>query len=101
MSLNTYYERKKATKFHLSYDVAVIQWIASCHKYHGTTHGITLLRLRITSLTRSVSTVRFVIEIMLIYKAIKSHFKGSYDNQNLILVVISYKIYKTRRRLVS
>ena len=34
-------------------------------------------------------------------KAIKSHFKESYDKQNLTLVVISYDIYETRRRLVS
>ena len=43
----------------------------------------------------------FLIEMMLILKAIKSHGKGSYDKkQNLNLVVISYEIYKTRRRLV-
>ena len=43
----------------------------------------------------------FLIEIIFILKAIKSYFKGSYDKQNLTLVVISYEIYKTRRRLVS
>ena len=43
----------------------------------------------------------FPIEILIILKAIKSHFKGSYDKQNLTLVIISYEIYKTRRRLVS
>ena len=37
----------------------------------------------------------FLIEIMIILKAIKSHFKGSYNKQNLILVVISYEIYET------
>ena len=42
-----------------------------------------------------------LIEIMLHLKAIKSHFKGSYDKQNLTLEVISYEIYETRRRLVS
>ena len=31
----------------------------------------------------------------------KSHFRGSYDKQNLTLVVISYKIYETCQRLVS
>ena len=34
-------------------------------------------------------------------KGIKSHLKGSYDKQNFTLVVISYEIYETRRRLVS
>ena len=34
--------------------------------------------------------MRFLIEIMFILKAIKSHFSGSYDKQNLTLVVISY-----------
>ena len=31
----------------------------------------------------------------------KNSFKGSYDKQNLTLVVISYEIYETRQRLVS
>ena len=43
----------------------------------------------------------FLIEIMLHLKAIKSHFKESYDKQNLTLVVISYAIYETPQRLVS
>ena len=34
-------------------------------------------------------------------KAIKFRFKGSYDKQSLTLVVISYEISETRRRLVS
>ena len=38
---------------------------------------------------------------MIILKAIKSYFRGSYDKQNLTLVVISHVIYVTRRRLVS
>ena len=42
----------------------------------------------------------FPIEII-IWKAIKSHFKESYDKQSLTLIVISYEIYETRRRLVS
>ena len=48
----------------------------------------------------SVPTMRFVIEIMFILKAIKSHFKGSYDKQNLTLVAISYEICDTCRKLV-
>ena len=39
-----------------------------------------------------MSTMRFLIKIL---------FKGSYDKQNLTLMVISYEIYETRRRLVS
>ena len=31
-------------------------------------------------------------------KAIKSHFKQSYDKQNLTLVVISYEIYETHQK---
>ena len=42
----------------------------------------------------------FLIEIVFILKAIKSHFKGSYDKQNLTLVIISYEIYETPQRLV-
>ena len=38
--------------FHLSYDVAVIQWLRSCHKNHMTTCCITLGYWRITSWCR-------------------------------------------------
>ena len=65
-----------------------------------TTRVITLWRVHVTSLT-SVSTMPFHIELMFILKALKSRFKGSYDKQNLTLVVISYEIYETHRRLVS
>ena len=85
----------------LSYDVAVIQWITSCHKNRMTTCVITLWRVYVTSLTTSVSAMRFLFEIMLILKAIKSHCKEAYDKQNLTLMVISYEIYETRKRLVS
>ena len=34
--------------FYLSYDVALIQWITSCHKNCMTTHAITLWRVDIT-----------------------------------------------------
>ena len=43
----------------------------------------------------------FSIEIISTFKAIDPHLKQSYDKQNLTLVVISYEIYETRRRLVS
>ena len=52
-------------KQHLSYDVAVIQWITSCHKNRMTTRVITLWRVHVTSLTMSVSLVRFLVEIIL------------------------------------
>ena len=55
----------------------------------------------VTSLTTPVSTIGFFIEIMFVLKVIKSNFKGSYDKQNLTLVVISYKVYETSQRLVS
>ena len=42
-----------------------------------------------------------LIKIMFILKAIESHFKRLYDKSNLTIVVISYEIYETRRRLVS
>ena len=44
--------------------------------------------------------MRFLIEVMLIL-SLYIPFKGSYDKQNLTLVVISYEIYETRQRLVS
>ena len=53
-----------------------------------TTHVITLWRVNVASLTTSVSTMRLLLEILPILKAIKSNFKRSYDKQNLTLVVI-------------
>ena len=53
-----------------------------------TTHVITLRHEHVTPLTASVSTICFLLEIMFILKAIKSHFKGRYDKQNLTLVFI-------------
>ena len=52
-----------------------------------TTRVITLSRVGVVSLTTSVSTMRFVLEIMFI---LKTNFKGTYDIQNLIRVVILY-----------
>ena len=46
----------------LSYDVAVIQWIMSCCKNRMTTHVITLWHVDVTSLTTSVSTIRFFLK---------------------------------------
>ena len=80
--------------------MAVIQWITSCHQNHMTTRVITLWRVHVTSLTTSVSTMRFLNEIIFVLKAIKSHFKGSYNKQNLTLVVNSNEMYEIRRRLV-
>ena len=56
-----------------------IQWITSCHKNRMTTRIITLRRVYVTSLTTSMSTMYFLIEIMFILKSIESHCKGSYD----------------------
>ena len=59
------------------------------------TRVITLLRVHVTSLlTKSMSKMRFLNEIIFILKAIKSQFKGSYDKQNFTLVVILYEIYE-------
>ena len=79
-------------------DVAVIQLITSFHKNRMPTRVITLWRVYLASLTVSVSTIRFLLEILSIIKAIKSNFKVSYDKQNLTRVVISYEIYENRPR---
>ena len=63
----------------LSYDVAVIEWITSCNKNCSTTRVITVWRVHVTSLTTSVSIVRFLAEIMFILKAMKSLLKRLYD----------------------
>ena len=79
----------------------VIQWITSCHKksYDHTCNNTLARRSNVIDNVRVNNA--FLIEITIVLKAIKSHFKGSYDKQNLTLVVISYEIYETRRRLVS
>ena len=53
----------------LSYDVAVVHWITSCHKNHMTKRVITLKRVYVRPLTTSVSTMRFDSELMFILKA--------------------------------
>ena len=58
------------------------------------TDVITLWRIYIILLTRSVSTMHSVIEIMFTLKAIESHYKGSYEKWNLTHVVVSYEIYE-------
>ena len=62
---------------------------------------IILLRVSIKSLTTSVSTMRFHIELIFILKVIKSCLKRLFDKQNLTFVVILYEIYETCQRLVS
>ena len=49
----------------------------------------TLWHIHVKSLAMSMSTISFLIEIMFILNAIKSHFEESYDQQNLTGVVIS------------
>ena len=70
-------------KILLSYDVAVIQRITSCHKSCMTTRVTTLWRVDITSVTVSMSTMRSLIDIIFIFEAIKSKFSRSYDKQNI------------------
>ena len=87
-------------KTQLSYGVAVFQWLTSSHKNRMTTRVITVWRVHVTSLTMSLSTMRFLNEIMFILKAI-FHSKVSYDEQNPTPMVISYEIYDTCQKLVS
>ena len=54
----------KGTYSGLLYDVAVIQWITSCHKNHMTTCVIILWREDVTSMITSVSTLRLLLEIL-------------------------------------
>ena len=55
----------------------------SCHKNPTNTPVITLWHVDVTSLTKSVSTIRLLAEIMLILWAIKSHLKGQMINRIL------------------
>ena len=54
----------------LSYDVAVIQWITSCHKNRVTTRAISRLRVHVTTLATSVPKTRFLLDILSSLKAI-------------------------------
>ena len=65
----------------LSYDVTVIQWVTLRHKKCKITRVVTLGHVDITSLTTSVSTMRFLFEILSILKAIKSSLKGHMINR--------------------
>ena len=57
---------------------------------------MTTRRVHVTSLITTVSALGFLLEIMVISGAIKSHFKGSGDEQYLLTrVVISYEINET------
>ena len=51
--------------------------------FYAITHVITLWPLDVASLTTSVSSMRFLPEIMLILWAIKSHLKGQMINRIL------------------
>ena len=82
----------------LSHDVAVNQWVTSCHKNHMTTRVVILWRVHVPSFT---ATMRFLIEIVFILKAIKFHSKVSYDKQNLTLVIISYQMTTRVRSSMS
>ena len=66
--------------------------------YDQTWYNILALRRNVIDNVRVITA--FFSWILSIVKAIKSHFKKSYDKQNFTLVVISYEIYETRRRLV-
>ena len=59
----------------------------------------TLVRTRnIIDIDRINSDFSYCDDVNL--KAIKSHFKGSYNKRNLTLVVMSYETYETRLKLV-
>ena len=52
----------------LSNDVALIQWITSCHKNRMNLRVTTLWHVHVTPLTTPVPTVRFLNKIMLVLK---------------------------------
>ena len=82
------------------YDVTVIQRIMSSHKNCMNTCVITFWYIHLTTLTKSVSAMRFLTKSVH-FEHDKSRFKGSYNKHNLTLVVISNEIYETCQTLVS
>ena len=74
--------------------LAVIQWITSCHKNRMITRVITLRCVDVTSLTTSVSKMRFLLEILSILNVIKSHFEGSFDTFDKIKHILLHQNIK-------
>ena len=74
---------KTLRELHLSYDVAVIRWITAWLKNRITTRVIKLLRVSVTSLTTSVSTMCFLIEKEISLMVIKAYLKGHMINRIL------------------
>ena len=70
--------------------MSLLQWITSYHNNHTTTRVITHWRVYVTPLTTSMSAMCFIIEIMFSSNAIKSHFNGPFDKQNLTLSLSSH-----------
>ena len=60
----------------------VIQWIRPCHKNRMTTRKITLWCIYVTSLTTSVSTMRFLIEINVHFEGDKINIGKACKNEN-------------------
>ena len=61
----------------------------SCHKNRMTTRNNSL-----APICNNVSAMRFLFEIMFILKAMKCHFKGSYDKQDLTQLSFHMKLMK-------
>ena len=87
-------ETRKQPDMPLSYDIAVMRWRTSCHKNGMTTRVITLWCVDITSLTTSMSTMRFLAEILLLLWAFKSHLKDHMINKILHLWSFHIKFMK-------
>ena len=76
----------------LSYDVAVFQWIMSCHKNRMTTRNNTSAGIRSVIDDVRNNNVNFHWKYVH-FDGDKIVYKKSYDKTNLTLVVISYEIY--------
>ena len=66
----------------------------TCHKNRMTTRVIALWRVYVTSLTTSVSTMRYLIELMFILKGINPILKGQMINRILHLWSFHMKFMK-------
>ena len=76
------------SKCFLSYEVSINQGITSYDKNPMNMHVMTYWRDLLTSLTTTLSTMRFRIELMSILL-----LKGSYEKENYSLPVISHENY--------
>ena len=81
---------------------SLIRIFTVCHSFyiywrHNFIVKLNCFILRTTTVAGLGVPIFRVFTVIVISKATKSYFKGSYDKHNLTLMVSSYEIYETRQ----